>query len=149
MKCNERFLIPRHINYQDKGLVNKNTIDTEMIVVDPSGKEVDSVMHNGQMYIPCNIGDTIITRYTKKDFTRNFKVVDIEESGQFYICEPVYNKEDLVELELRELITEVKNGAITVNKAHLKADDLLVGLLYHLKLNRIADAFVELPKFYD
>lgn len=149
MLNNQQIFIPRHINYKDMGLVNKNTIDTEMLVVDINGKQIDSLMHNGQEYIPCKIGDTIICRYTKKEFTRNFKVVGLDRTEQFYICEPVYSKEDSVELELIELKAKVEKGEICPNKAHLKADDLLLELLNEKGFKRIVDAFVAIPKFYN
>lgn len=149
MLNNQQIFIPRHINYDQVGLVNKNTIDTELIVVDCNGKEVPPIVHNGQKYVPCKLGDTIITRYTKKEFVRSFKVVALDRTEQFYICEPVYSKEDMIELELIELKVKIESGELCHNKAHLKADDLLVQLLYEKGFDRIADAFVALPKFYN
>lgn len=141
--------IQRCVDYGGIGLVAKSTIDSEVIVVDKNGNRVEQVIHNGQEYLPCNIGDTIITTYTKKKYSTNFKVVGIDRSEQFYICEIVFSLEENIEMQLIELKNMVDKGSITVNKAHLKADDLLLSLLYEKGYNRIADAFTTLPKFYD
>lgn len=141
--------IPRSINYEGKGLITKCTIDSEFTVIDKDGKERQFVVHNGQKYVPCELGDTIIAYYSKKKYSRNFKVVGIDHSEQFFVCDLVLSFEDNIEMQLIDLKTQVDKGIITTNQAHLKADDLLVSLLYDKDLGRIADAFTRVPKYYD
>lgn len=144
-----KIFFPRTINYKGKGLIAKNTIDSEIIVVDKEGQKVESIEHNDQEYIPCIIGDTIIVTYTKKKISRKFKVVGIDVSEQFYVCEIVLSFEDNIELQLIEIQQLYEKNSITSSTVHQKADDLLVQLLYEKGYNRIADAYLKVTKFYD
>lgn len=146
---NGKIYMPRSINYEGRGLVTKCTIDSELTVVDKNGKEIPYVVHNGQKYVPCEIGDTIIAYYSKKKYSRNFKVVGIDHSEQFFVCELILSFEDNIEMQLIDLKTQAENGIITTNQAHLKADDLIISLLYNKGLDRIADAFTRVPKYYE
>lgn len=141
--------IPRSINYEGTGLVAKNTIDSEITVVDKDGKDVNYIVHNGQKYIPCKIGDTIIIYYSKKKYSRSFKVIGIEHSEQFYVCELVLSFDENLEMQLIDIKNQVEKGIITTNQAHLKADDLIISLLYNKGLDRIADAYNAVPKYYE
>ena len=146
---NGQIYIPRSINYEGRGLVNKCTIDSELTVVDRDGKEIPYIVHNGQKYVPCEIGCTIIVYYSKKKYSRNFKVVGVDHSEQFFVCDLVLSFEDNIEMQLIDLKTQTDNGIINTNQAHLKADDLIISLLYNKGLDRIADAFTRVPKYYE
>ena len=145
----DKILFPRCINYKGQGLIAKNTLDTEITVVDHESKLIEVIKHNDQEYIPCKIGDTIIATYTKKKISRRFKVVGIDPSEQFYICENVLTFEDNIELQLIEIQQLYERNSITSATVHQKADDLLVQLLYEKGFERIADAYVKVTKFYE
>ena len=52
-------------------------------------------------------------------------------------------------MELLNIAEMVMNGSMTTNNAHLKADQLLVSLLYKEGYEVIADAFNKIPKYYE
>lgn len=145
----DKYYLPRVINYKGKGLIAKNTIDSEITVVDKNGVKIEPIEHNAQLYIPCNIGDTIIVTYTKKKISRRFKVIALDRTEQFFVCDIVLDLEETVELRLIEIQELYEKGTITSSTLHQKADDLLVELLYEKGYDRIADAFVKVTKFYD
>ena len=142
-------LIGRHIDPDGLGLVLKESIDCETTVINAQGETVISKDYNGISYIPCNVGDRIIIYYKNKKYSRTFKVKALERTEQFYVCEIIYTLEESTEMELLAISEQVKNGEMTTNEAHLKADQLLVTLLYKSGLDKIADAFNKVPKYYE
>lgn len=142
-------LIGRHIDSDGVGLVLKDTIDCETSVVNAMGENVPAKNYNGVLYIPCNVGDRIIIYYKNKKYSRTFKVKALERTEQFYVCEIIYTLEESTEMELLAIAEQVKNGEMTTNEAHLKADQLLVTLLYKSGLDKVADAFNKVPKYYE
>ena len=146
---NNNVLIPRHVDVAGKGLVLKDTIDCEITVTNVNSEPVEALDFDGVFYIPCNIGDKISIYYKDKKYSRVFKVKDIERSEHFYICEIIYTVEETTEMELLNIADMVKKGDMTTNEAHLKADQLLVTLLYNKGFDKIADAFNKVPKYYE
>lgn len=142
-------LIGRHIDPDGIGLVLKDTIDCETSIINAMGENVLAKNYNGVLYIPCNVGDRIIVYYKNKKYSRTFKVKALERTEQFYVCEIIYTLEESTEMELLAIAEQVKNGEMTTNEAHLKADQLLVTLLYKSGLDKIADAFNKVPKYYE
>lgn len=142
-------LIPRHIGPSGEGLVLKNTIDCETSVIKASGETVEATDYDGVMYVPCNIGDRIIIQYKNKKYSRTFKVKALERTNHFFICEIIYTVEESIEMELLNIAELVKSGKMTTNEAHLKADQLVIELLYKNKLDKVADAFNKVPKYYE
>lgn len=142
-------LIARHVDENGVGLVIEQSIDCRTIVITPEGDIVESIDYDGINYIPCGINDKILVHYQNNQGVRTFKVVAIERSGHFFECEIIYDEEELIEMELLSIAEKAIAGEITVNKAHLKADELIITLLRYKKLNVIADAYSKVPKFYD
>lgn len=142
-------LLPRCIDENGKGVIIKDKLDCETTVVNASGIIVEPIDYEGVMYIPCNIGDKIILYYKNKKANRTFKVVDIEKSEHFFICEIVYSDEETVQMELLNIAELVKKGEMTTNDAHLKADQILVSFLYKKGFVEIADAYNQVPKYYE
>lgn len=142
-------LIGRHIDADGVGLVLKDTIDCETSVIDARGNVVLAKEYDGVLYIPCSVGDRIIIYYKNKKYSRTFKVKALERTEQFYICEIIYTIEESTEMELLAIAEQVKNGDITTNEAHLRADQLIVSLLYNNKLDAVADAYNKVPKYYE
>ena len=143
-----QIMIPRHIG-NGKGLVMKNSIDSETTVIDARGNTKEPIDFFGVQYLECQVGDRIIIQYTDKKQSRTFKVVEIERSGQFFVCEIIYTVEESVEIELLNIAEMINGGQMTTNEGHLKADQLLVSLLYDKGLDTIADAFNKVPKYYE
>lgn len=141
-------MLQRCITTDNRGLVLKSCIDSTITVVS-QGKEVAEETHNGISYIECKVGDMVSVYYDLKKYSRRFKVVGIDTSGQFYICEIVYSLEEDIEIQIKELQSLITDGKITTNQAHLKADELLVTLLYNKGFDKIADAFTALEKWYE
>jgi hypothetical protein len=142
----ENVLVPRCIK-DGKGLVIKEKIDCEVRVIDANGNNVEPIDCDGVFYVPCNIGDRIMMMFG--EVSRTFKVVDIERSGHFFVCEIIYGEEEKLEMELMDIAEQVKNGTITTNMAHLKADQLIMAFLYKNNYRAIADAFNKIPKYYE
>lgn len=142
-------LIPRCISPEGKGLIIKSCIDSTSTVINSNGEIVQPEQHNGMDYLPCNVGDAIVVYYENKKYSRNFKIVGIDKSEQFFICNNVLSFEENIELQLKEIANMVKENKLTTNEAHLKADELIVSLLYKKGYDRIADAFVSVPKYYE
>jgi phosphomannomutase len=142
-------LLPRCIDENGKGVIIKDKLDCETTVVNASGMIVKPIDYEGVMYIPCNVGDKIILYYKNKKANRTFKVVDIEKSEHFFICEIVYSDEETVQMELLNITELVKKGEMTTNEAHLKADQILVSFLYKKGFVEIADAYNQVPKYYE
>ena len=142
----ENVLIPRCIK-DDKGLVIKEKIDHEICVIDANGNNVDPIDCDGILYVPCNIGDRIMMLFG--EMSRTFKVIGIERSGHFFVCEIIYGEEEKLEMELLDIAEQVKNGTMTTNMAHLKADQLIMAFLYKNNYRAIADAFNKIPKYYE
>ena len=147
--ANTVLLLPRCIDEEGRGLIMKNKIDCETSVIDPNGKTVEPIDYDGVLYVPCNVGDRVLIQYKNKCRARQFKIVDIERSEQFYVCEIIYDEIETIEMELLNIAEMVINGAMTTNNAHLKADQLLVSLLYKEGYVDIADAFNKIPKYYE
>ena len=131
----------------ERGYVIKDKIDCTTNVVDSNGQNVEPVDFDGILYVPCNVGDRIIMNFGNN--SRKFKVIDIERTGHFFICEVIYGDEEKVEVELLDIAEKVKNGKLTTNEAHLKADQLLITFLYRKEYSAIADAFNKIPKYYE
>lgn len=142
-------LIPRYIGPLGEGLVLKNALDCETTVIKANGETVEATDYDGTMYLCCNIGDRIVIHYKNKNYTRTFKVKALERTNQFFVCEIIYTIEEGIEMELLSIAELVKSGKMTTNAAHLKADQLLVELLYKNKLDKVADAFNKIPKYYE
>ena len=126
---NNQVLVARHEDGK-LGLVMEKSLDCKTVVVNSNGDVVDPIDYDGINYVPCNVGDKILMQYNNNKPIRTFKVVDIERSGHFYICEIIYNEDEMVEMELIAIAEEVEAGKMTTNMAHLKADQLIVSLLY-------------------
>jgi phosphomannomutase len=148
-KINENVLLPRCEDENHVGLVAEKGLDCKTVVVKPNGVVVEAVDYEGVKFIPCNVGDSIILHYNKDKSARTFKVVDIERSGHFFVCEIIYDEEEMLEMELLIIAEQVVNGNMTTNNAHLKADQLLVSFLYRKGFTQIADAFNKVPKYYE
>lgn len=145
---NNQVLVARHEDGK-LGLVMEKSLDCKTVVVNSNGDVVDPIDYDGINYVPCNVGDKILMQYNNNKPIRTFKVVDIERSGHFYICEIIYNEDEMVEMELIAIAEEVEAGKMTTNMAHLKADQLIVSLLYKKGLDVIADAYNKVPKYYE
>ena len=141
-------LIPRHED-EKLGLVLEKSLDCKTSIINSKGVAVDPIDYEGVNYIPCNIGDKIMIWYNKSKNVRTFKVVDIERSGHFFVCEIIYDEIEMIELELLSIAEQVEAGEMNTNKAHLKADQLLVSLLYKKGFDTIADAYNKVPKYYE
>lgn len=146
---NTTLLLPRCADEKGNGLVIKHKIDCETVVINPKGDIVEPVDYEGVLYIPCTVGDRIVVYYKDKQRSRTFKVVDIERSEHFFVCEIVYDEIETVEMELLNISEMVLNGSMTTNNAHLKADQLIISLLYKEGYDVIADAFNKIPKYYE
>ena len=146
---NKEVLIARHEDENGIGLVIEKSIDCKTIVIAPNGETVEPIDYEGINYLPCSVGDKVLVQYNKNKNVRTFKVIDIERSGHFFICEIIYDEEEIIELELLSLAEQVEAGDLTTNKAHLKADQLLASFLYKKGFPEIADAYNKVPKFYD
>lgn len=142
-------LLPRCIDEDGRGVVIKENLDCETTVVDANGNIVEPVEYEGVMYIPCNVGDKIVLYYNNKKCNRTFKVVDIERSEHFFVCEIVYTDEEVIQMELLNIAELIAKGEMTTNAGHLKADQLLVSFLYKKGFASIADAFNKVPKYYE
>ena len=142
-------LLPRCVDKDGRGVVLKDRLDCETTVVDASGNVVEPIDYDGIFYVPCNVGDKIILYYNDKKCNRTFKVVDIERSGHFFVCEIIYTTEETLQMELLNIADLVNKGEMTTNAAHLKADQLLVSFLYKKGFASIADAFNKVPKYYE
>ena len=141
-------LVARHED-GNLGLVMEKSLDCKTIVVNSKGEVIEPIDYEGINYIPCNVGDKIMMHYNDDKPIRTFKVVDIERSGHFFLCEIIYNEDEMVELELLALAEQVEAGKMTTNVAHLKADQLIISLLYKKGLDVIADAYNKVPKYYE
>ena len=148
-KMNSSVLIARCEDDKQVGLVAEKGLDCKTSVVNPSGAVMEPIDYDGVNYIPCNVGDSIILYYNKDKSTRTFKVVDIERSGHFFVCEIIYDEQEMLEMELLIIAEQVESGDMTTNAAHLKADQLLVSFLYKQGFNQVADAFNKVPKYYE
>lgn len=148
-KLNSQVLIARCEDDEGVGLVAEKGLDCKTKVVNPSGVTVEPVDYDGVNYIPCNIGDTVMLCYNKDKSIRTFKVIAVERSNHFFICEVLYDEEEMIEMELIALAEQVEENQMTPNTAHLKADQLLVSFLYKKGFDQIADAFNKVPKYYD
>lgn len=146
---NTTLLIPRCTDERGNGLVIKHKIDCETVVIDPNGNTVEPVDYDGVLYIPCKVGDRVVVYYKNKQRSRTFKITDVERSEHFFVCEIVYDEIETIEMELLNIAEMVMNGSMTTNNAHLKADQLLVSLLYKEGYEVIADAFNKIPKYYE
>jgi hypothetical protein len=146
---NKEVLIARHEDEDGRGLVIEKSIDCKTIVVAPDGESVEPIDYDGVNYLPCSVGDKVIVQYNKNNIIRTFKVIDIERSGHFFVCEIIYDEDEMIELELLALADQVEVGDISTNKAHLKADELIISLLYRKGLVNIADAYNKVPKYYE
>ena len=145
---NNQILIPRHED-GNIGLVLEKSIDCKTVVVGPKGDAVEPIDYDGISYVPCNIGNKILIYYNKNKNVRTLKVVDIERSGHFFVCEIIYDEEEMIELELISLAEQVESGNMSTNTAHLKADQLVASFLYKKGYDIIADAFNKVPKYYE
>lgn len=141
------YYIPRCVDENGKGLVIKDKIDCETSVVDPYGNIMEPIDYDGVLYVPCNIGDRIIMNFEKS--SRTFKVISIDISGHFFVCEILYTDEELVEVQLLNIAEQVKAGTMTTNDAHLQADQLIMTILYKKGFSAVADAFNKVPKYYE
>jgi hypothetical protein len=130
------------------GLVLENGLDCKTIIKGPNGSPVEPIDYNGIMYLPCNVGDTMMLCYNDKTI-RSFKVTGVERSGHFFVCEILFDEEEILEMELLNLAEQVEAEKMTTNMAHLKADQLLVSFLYKKGFPAIADAFNKVPKYYE
>ena len=146
---NKEVLIARHEDEDGRGLVIEKSIDCKTIVVAPDGEAVEPIDYDGVNYLPCSVGDKVIVQYNKNNIIRTFKVIDIERSRHFFVCEIIYDEDEMIELELLALADQVEAGDISTNKAHLKADELIISLLYRKGLVTIADAYNKVPKYYE
>ena len=126
---NNQVLVARHEDGK-LGLVMEKSLDCKTIVVNSKGDVIDPIDYDGINYVPCNVGDKIMMYYNDNKPVRTFKVVDIERSGHFFVCEIIYDEIEMIELELLSIAEQVEAGEMNTNKAHLKADQLLVSLLY-------------------
>jgi hypothetical protein len=140
-------LITRCEDKDGIGLVAEKGLDCKTMVINSMGN-VAPVEYDGVFYLPCNVGDNIVFYYEDKKM-RSFKVVDIERSGHFFVCEILYDEIEQIEMELLTLAEQVENNNMTVNNAHLKADQLIVSFLYKKGFPQIADAFNKVPKYYE
>lgn len=147
--ANTTLLIPRCTDEKGNGLVLKHKIDCETVVIDPKGNTVEPIDYDGVLYIPCKVGDRVVVYYKGNERCRTFKITDIERSEHFFVCEIIYDELETIEMELINIAEMVENGAMTTNNAHLKADQLLVTLLYNKGFDLIADAFNRIPKYYE
>lgn len=147
--ANTTLLIPRCTDERGNGLVIKHKIDCETVVIDPNGNTVEPVDYDGVLYIPCKVGDRVVVYYKDKQRSRTFKITDVERSEHFFVCEIVYDEIETIEMELLNIAEMVISGSMTTNNAHLKADQLLVSLLYKEGYEVIADAFNKIPKYYE
>ena len=145
---NNQVLFTRHED-GELGLVMEKSLDCKTIVVNSKGEVIDPIDYDGVNYIPCSIGDKIMMQYNNDKPIRTFKVIDIEKSGHFFVCEIIYNEEEMIEMELLALVEQVEAGKMTTNVAHLKADQIIISLLYKKGLDIIADAYNKVPKYYD
>jgi hypothetical protein len=143
------YYIPRCMDAEGNGLVVEKGLDCKTMVINPNGVVVEPKDYNGVNYIPCNVGDKIVMNYNDEKNIRTFKVIDIERTNHFYICEVVYGEEEKIEMELLNIAEEVEAGNMTTNDAHLKADQLLISFLYKKGFHQIADAFNKIPKYYE
>ena len=141
-------LIARHEDGK-LGLVMEKSLDCNTVVVNSKGELIDPIDYEGVNYIPCNVGDKILMQYNDDKPIRTFKVVDIERSGHFFICEIIYDEEEMIEMELIAIAEQVEAGKMNTNQAHLKADQLIISLLYKKGLDVIADAYNKVPKYYE
>jgi hypothetical protein len=144
----EQVLIARHED-NGLGLVLEKSLDCKTVVVGSNGFAVEPIDYDGINYVPCNVGDKIIVYYNKNKQTRTFKVVDVERSGHFFVCEIIYDEDELVELELISIAEQANEGNMSTNLAHLKADQLIASFLYKKGYIQIADAFNKVPKYYE
>ena len=141
-------LLPR-CEDEEKGLILEKGLNCKTVVIAPNGTSVEPIDYDGVNYIPCKVGDIIMHYYNKDKKVRSFKVLDVERSGHFFICEIIYDEEEMIEIELISLAEQVESGDMTTNIAHLKADQLLVSFLYKKGFVNIADAFNKVPKYYE
>ena len=142
-------LIARHEGDGGLGLVLEKSIDCKTVVIAPNGDTVEPIDYDGVNYIPCNIGDKVLICYNKNKNIRTFKVTAIERSGHFFVCEIIYDEEEMIEIELLSIAEQVEAGDMSTNNAHLKADQLIVSLLYKKGFDAIADAYNKVPKYYE
>ena len=142
-------LLQRCVDEKGRGLIAMYSLDSTVTVVDMNSNAVKPVRIEGVWYIPCGVGDRILIEYKNKNMVRMFKVVDIERSEQFFVCDRLYTNEETVEMELLSIASQVEAGTMTTNKAHLKADQLLLTVLFDKGLDAIADAFNKIPKYYE
>ena len=145
---NNQVLMARHED-NGLGLVLEKSIDCKTVVVGSNGLPVEPIDYDGVKYIPCNVGDKIILYYNKDKRNRTFKVVGIEKSEHFFVCEIIYDDAEIIELELISLAEQVEENNMSVNVAHLKADQLIASFLYKKGFDQIADAFNKVPKYYE
>lgn len=143
------YYIPRCIDENGNGMVIEKGLDCKTVVVNPNGVARDAVDFNGVNYIPCELGDKIMMCYDNGKTIRTFKVIGIERSNHFFICEVMYGDDEKIEMELLNIAEQVEEGNMTTNDAHLKADQLLVSFLYKKEFHAIADAFNKIPKYYE
>ena len=143
------YFIPRCIDLEGNGVIVEKGLDCKAVVVNPKGEPREPVDFDGVNYIPCNIGDKIMMCYSDGKNIRTFKVIGIERTDHFFICEVVYSEEEQVEMELLNIAEQVEAGKMTTNDAHLKADQLLITFLYQKGYHAIADAFNKVPKYYE
>ena len=143
------YYIPRCMDENGNGFIVEKGIDCKTMVVNPNGNTRESVDFNGVNYVPCELGDKIMMCYNDGRNIRTFKVIGIERTKHFFVCEVVYSEEEQVEMELLNIAEQVEAGKMTTNDAHLKADQLLVTFLYKKGYSVIADAFNKVPKYYE
>ena len=139
-------------------IVDKDTITTYILTeaidsvftVISNDRVVEPVVINGVHYTKCNIGDYVIInfKYNKNQYTRRYKITGVDSTGLLFHCVSAPTEEESIFLQMMELFDKCQKGEIHTEEAHMKADELLLTLLYNLKLDNIADAYIKIPKWY-
>lgn len=139
-------------------IVDKNSIDTYIITeaIDSvftvvSGERiVEPTVIDGVRYTKCGVGDYVIInfKYNKNQYTRRYKITGIDDTGLLFHCVSAPTEEESIFLQLMEIYDKCQKCELHTDEAHLKADNLILSLLYSLKLDNIADAYVKIPKWY-
>lgn len=143
-----QILIPR-CEDGDLGLVAEKGLDCRVVVKHSNGEVVEPIDYDGMSFIPCKVGDIVMYYYNEDKSTRIFKVQNIERSGHFFVCEIVYDEMELIEMELISIAEQVEAGEMTTNSAHLRADQLILSVLYSKGLKTLAEAYDRVPKYYE
>lgn len=149
LKRNEVLNMPKY-EFEGKSYILAKAMGND-ITVYRKDYIMEPVMIDRVMYVECNLGDHIIVNYKYNGVpcSKRYKIIGKDATTDlFFICNSDPTDDEAIYLDLMEIYEKVQKGEIDTEKAHLKADEAIVKLLYQKKLNLIADLYLAIPRWY-